>query len=198
MKRILILFAHPALERSRVHVQLAKAARAVEGVYVHDLYEHYPDFMIDVAHEQDLLRQHDLILFQYPLYWYSSPSLLKEWQDLVLGHGFAYGSEGKQLQGKIFGTVISTGGSRETYTTEGSNHFSMNELLYPLEQMASLCGMAYLPPFIIYGTYNLSQTAISDYAQRYQALLTFLRTGKWAMTQLKTLQHLNDWHTQQG
>ncbi len=198
MKRILVLLAHPALEKSRVQIRLVQAARSVDGVYVHDLYEHYPDFLIDVNREQALLQDYDLIVFQHPLYWYSSPSLLKEWQDLVLGYGFAYGSEGRSLRGKLFASVISTGGSRQTYCAEGSNHFSMTDLLRPFEQMAGLCGMHYLPPFMVYGTYNLSEAAIVHYADEYRRLLEFLTTGKVEITKLQTLTHLNDWQSQQG
>ena len=46
------------------------------------------------------LLDHDVVLFQFPLFWYSTPSILKEWQDLVLEHGFAYGAEGDALDGK--------------------------------------------------------------------------------------------------
>jgi len=84
---VLILFAHPALEKSRVNRRLVAAVQGLEGVTFHDLYEAYPDFYIDVKHEQRLLEAHDIIAFQHPLYWYSTPSLLKEWQDLVLEHG---------------------------------------------------------------------------------------------------------------
>lgn len=54
-KRVLILFAHPAYEKSRVHEHLVSAARAIEGVTLHDLYEVYPDLDLDIAREQALL-----------------------------------------------------------------------------------------------------------------------------------------------
>ena len=65
-RRILILFAHPALGKSRISRRLLTVAGTVEGVTIHDLYEEYPDFKIDVKREQDLLRRHDVILFQHP------------------------------------------------------------------------------------------------------------------------------------
>ncbi len=99
-QRILVLLAHPAHRRSRANAALRDAAKAVEGVTLHDLYEAYPDFLIDVDHEQALLLRHDVIVFQHPVYWYSSPAILKEWQDLVLEHGFAYGRAGTALAGK--------------------------------------------------------------------------------------------------
>ena len=65
--------------------------RDVDGVELRDLYELYPDFYIDVAAEQEALGRSDVIVLQHPFYWYSTPAMLKEWQDLVLEHGFAYG-----------------------------------------------------------------------------------------------------------
>ncbi len=96
LNQILILFAHPALEKSRVNRQLIRSIHGLDGVTIHDLYETYPDFNIQVKAEQDLLLAHDIIVFHHPFYWYSSPALLKEWQDLVLEYGFAYG-EGERL-----------------------------------------------------------------------------------------------------
>lgn len=99
MAKVLILFAHPALEKSRIHSSLIRHVKHLHGVNIHDLYEAYPDFDIDVKREQQLLMMHDVIIWQHPFYWYSSPALIKQWLDLVLEHGWAYGGETK-LQGK--------------------------------------------------------------------------------------------------
>src|ERR1044071_10222619 len=100
MARVLILFAHPALEKSRVHSRLVHHCKHLECVTFHDLYQSYPEFDIDVKREQSLLLKHDIIIWQHPFYWYSSPPILKQWQDLVLEHGWAYGSGGDKLSGK--------------------------------------------------------------------------------------------------
>src|SRR5258705_2687374 len=89
-RRILVLLAHPVLERSRVNRRLVDAVRGLEGVTIHDLYEVYPTLDIDVRREQELLLEHDVAVFQHPFYWYSVPSILKEWQDLVLEHSSGY------------------------------------------------------------------------------------------------------------
>ena len=73
-REILILFAHPAIRRSRVNRRLVAAARSVVGVTVHDLYEAYPDLDIDVPREQELLSEHSVVVFQHPFYWYSTPT----------------------------------------------------------------------------------------------------------------------------
>jgi glutathione-regulated potassium-efflux system ancillary protein KefG len=189
--RILILFAHPALEKSRVNRQLIRAVQGLDSVTLHDLYEQYPNFHINVKLEQDLLRSHDIIVFQHPFYWYSSPALLKEWQDLVLEHGFAYGHNGTALRGKKFLSAITTGGSEQAYCRQGHNYFTIRELLTPFEQTARLCGMEYLPPFVITGTHQLRQAdQIAPYAEAYRMALVALRDGTldWpTLIQQKTL-----------
>jgi glutathione-regulated potassium-efflux system ancillary protein KefG len=74
--RVLILFAHPAFQKSRVNRRLIAAVRNMENVTINDLYEEYPDFFVNIKREQELLLSHDIIIFQHPLYWYSCPALL--------------------------------------------------------------------------------------------------------------------------
>ena len=123
-----------------------------------DLYGAYPDFQIDVDREQARLLEHEVVVFLHPLYWYSTPAILKEWQDLVLEHGFAYGSTGTALHGKIFFNALTAGGAEPAYCAAGYNHFTSRELLRPLEQTALLCGMLYLPPFALFG----ARTAVEE------------------------------------
>ena len=158
VQRILLLFAHPSLDRSEVNRPLAEAVRDLRGVTLIDLYAEYPDFQIDIDREQQRLLGHDIIVFQHPLYWYSTPAILKEWQDLVLEHGFAYGTNGNALHGKIFFNAITAGGMEAAYRAEGYNHFTIRELLQPLEQMARLCGMTYLPPLALFD----ARTAVEE------------------------------------
>ncbi len=174
---VLVLFAHPAVARSRVNLRLVEAARAVPGVTVNDLYERYPDFDIDVAREQELLAAHDVVVMQHPFYWYSTPSILKEWQDLVLEHGWAYGRGGRALVGKVMLNALTAGGPEQAYRPDGPNHFTIRELLAPLEQTARLCGMHYLAPFVVFGTHRLRPAEIEGHAAGFAALLTGLRDG---------------------
>ncbi len=158
--RILILFAHPALEKSRLHRRLIHDLPDLPGLTFHDLYEEYPTFDIDVTREQALLTAHDLIILQHPMYWYSTPALLKQWQDLVLEHGWAYGSTGKALHGKRMLNLITSGGTEAAYQPQGYNRFTVRQFLAPIEQTARLCGMEYLPPYVIHGTHRMDEAAI--------------------------------------
>jgi Flavodoxin-like fold len=74
--RILVLFAHPALQKSTINQQLIAAIRDLENVTINDLYEEYPDFYINVKREQRLLIDNDIIIFQRPFYRYASPAIL--------------------------------------------------------------------------------------------------------------------------
>lgn len=177
MARVLILFAHPALQKSRVHRRLVPRTASVPDVHLHDLYEAYPDFLIDVQKEQSLLVDHDVVVVQHPFYWYGVPPLLKQWMDLVLEHGWAYGSRGEALRGKWLLPVISAGGGANAYREGGYNRFTVREFLVPLEQTARLCGMRYAPPWVVFGTHRLGPAEIEAQAAAYERLLHWVTGG---------------------
>jgi len=192
MKKILILFAHPALEKSRVHKKLIRKAKQISGVYINDLYEQYPDLDIDIEREKRLLLQHDIIIWQHPFYWYSAPAIIKQWQDLVLEHGWAYGSTGKALAGKQIFNIISCGGSKAVYQSDGANRYTINQFLLPFNQTAYLCKMQYLPPFVVHGTHKLQEADIDLHATQYEQLLLALVNGRIAENEWQSLPYLND------
>jgi len=175
--KILILFAHPRLSGSHVQRALYDAVRDLPGVTLHDLYAAYPDFTIDVGQEQSLLLDHDLIVLQHPFYWYSAPAIIKEWLDLVLELGWAYGPGGDKLHRKFLMNAISTGGTEAAYRRQGRNRFDIAELLSPFNQSAHLCGMAYLQPFAIFAGRWLTGEDLSIKTSDYQGLIEGLRDG---------------------
>lgn len=191
LKPVLILFAHPALQKSRVNRVLIEGVSQLPGVTLHDLYEAYPEFDIDVPREQRLLLDHDVIVFQHPFFWYSTPAILKEWQDLVLQHGWAYGSEGKALRGKTFLSAITTGGREVAYQREGHNRFTIPELLAPIEQTARLCEMEVLPPFVAHGTLGMKEDEIAGHAQDWRRIVEALRDDRVDMGAARSQTRLN-------
>ncbi len=188
---VLILFAHPSLRRSRVNRRLVEAVRDLDGVTIHDLYEAYPDFHIDVAHEQGLLVSHDVVVLQHPFFWYSTPAILKEWQDLVLEHGWAYGHDGDALDGKTMLSAVSAGGPEEAYREGGSNRYTMRQFLAPIEQTARLCGMEYLPPFVVHGTHGLRGVELERAAADYRRVIVALRDGTLDPGAVRDLPRIN-------
>lgn len=177
-RKVLILFAHPALEKSRVNRRLVEAVHMLPGVTFNDLYQHYPDMDVDVAREQRLLVEHDVVVMQHPLYWYSTPALIKQWQDLVLEYGWAYGRGGTALHGKTLLTATTAGGGEEAYCRTGHNRYTIRELLLPIERTAALCGMTYLPPFVVHGTHSLDDEEIARHAADYRRVVEALRDDR--------------------
>ncbi|HTQ71538.1 MAG TPA: NAD(P)H-dependent oxidoreductase [Acidocella sp.] len=172
--RILLIYAHRDPAASRINRALFAAAATLPNVTARELMTLYPDYRIDVAQEQRLLCEHDAIVLQFPCYWYSTPAILKEWQDAVLAYGFAYGTGGDRLRGKRLMVATTTGGPAEAYQAGGFNHYTMSELLRPLQASANLTGMDYQPIFALHGVRTLDDAALSQAAAAYRERLAAL------------------------
>jgi glutathione-regulated potassium-efflux system ancillary protein KefG len=190
--RVLLLYCHPNAGRSRVNRVLRQAVSDLDGVTIHDLYEAYPDQHIDVPFEQELLLAHHTVVMQSPFYWYSTPPLLKAWMDLVLTWGWAYGRGGIHLRGKRMMNALTTGGADRSYAPEGHNRFTLRQLLAPLDQTAALCGMEYLPPFVVHGTHRLDPDGITRAARSYLTVVEALRDPDLPLDRLRGLERIND------
>ncbi len=175
MKKVLVLYAHPAQQHSRVNAAMATRASELSDVCFVDLYAEYPRFKIDTDREQQRLLSHEVIVFQFPLMWYSTPSLLKEWIDLVLEYGFAYGEGGTQLAGKQCLLACSTGSPEQAYCAQGFQQFELLTLLSPLRQTANLCGMVNVPPYVLYNAIGATDSQVEHHAKGYCSLLRALR-----------------------
>lgn len=71
--KTLVLYAHPAQQHSRVNAAMAAVANDIPDVSFVDLYAEYPRLNLDVEVEQQRLLDHDAIILQFPLMWYSTP-----------------------------------------------------------------------------------------------------------------------------
>ena len=190
---VLILFAHPAFQKSFANQQLVDGINLIEGVTFHDVYEEYPDFDIDVEREKELLTQHDCIVFHHPLFWYSTPAILKEWQDLVLEHGWAFGKDGNALKDKLFFNAITAGGPESAYQRGGFQNYTIMELLVPLTQTANLCKMKALPPFVVYGTNAIKKEVLNEYRKQYHVLLNDIVKEKLDLDKVNSFNSLNEY-----
>lgn len=191
LQKILVLFFHPRYEDSHANRMLADSAASVEGVSFRDLYELYPDFNIDVQAEKQALIEHDIIVWQHPFFWYSCPPLLKQWIDLVLEYGWAYGKGGDKLAGKQVLQVITSAGTFEVYQPEGRNRFTYRTLLSPFDQTVHLCKMQYLPPFIVPGAPRMSPDQLRIYAEQYVQILRGMQRGQWTLEALQATEYFN-------
>lgn len=177
MKNIYHIVTHPDLTKSRVNKEVLKAFEGKEGIETRKLYEVYPDWKIDVAREKESVLKADIIVVQTPFYWYSTPGLFKEWEDRVLEYGFAYGEGGDKLAGKKFQIVLSTFGPEEAYQHGGYNHFTIEELLRPLEQTANLCRMTFVKPLVLNGVAHKSDAEVTAFKDLVSTEIDALMRG---------------------
>ena len=98
MKNILIVSGHTDLNDSvankTILEEIEKKLPDAEMSYLDKLY---PDYKIDVKKEQEKLLKADIIVLQYPVFWYSMPSILECWMEQFFEYGFSHGSEDSKL-----------------------------------------------------------------------------------------------------
>lgn len=164
--RVLVLFAHAAPHLSRVNRRLADAARLVEGVYLHDLYEAYPDFYIDPAREHALLAQAGTLVFVFPLQWYSVPALLKEWVDVVLRDAWSAPSP---TVGRRFWVATSTGAGADDFAAGARQ--GTTDFLAPFRQVAAACAMEWIAPLVLHGAHAVDAAAVDAHVDEFSARL---------------------------
>ena len=147
MSKIVVISGHPDLEQSHTNrIILDSLQTSLNDVEVRYLDRLYPDFKIDIEAEQKALLSAETIVLQFPFYWYSVPAILKKWIDDVFSYNFAYGSKGDKLQGKNFILSFTIGGPDEAYNPLGYNHFTIEQLILPLQQTAYLAKMHFCKP----------------------------------------------------
>ena len=203
MNKILVLFAHPSYQKSVLHKSLNQQYIGLSHITFHDLYEEYPNFIIDIEKEQELLKSHDIVIFQHPLYWYSSPALIKEWIDVVFQHGFAYGAEGRALKNKTCVSVVTTGADPVSYL----NNNSIRNVMQPIERTVKFCNMNYLPPFVIHGGLkiksdhtesSLANEMLETQVMLYKSFLKDLTHSEINHENLDSYNTVNEWYIQSG
>jgi glutathione-regulated potassium-efflux system ancillary protein KefF len=164
----LLIYAHPYPDRSRANRALIDAVSDLPGLLVHSLYDLYPDFDIDVAREQEILSEHELVIWQHPMYWYSVPGLLKHWFDKVLLRGWAYGADANALRDKRCLWVCTTGGDNSAFTPEGMHAFGFDAFVPAIEQTARFCGMRWQEPTVVHAAHRVPTDELKQAALNYR------------------------------
>ncbi|WP_121629008.1 NAD(P)H-dependent oxidoreductase [Tropicibacter alexandrii] len=169
MTRALVILAHPDMSRSRISRRWAEAVLDENDITLHDLYARYPDGQIDGEAERQLVSDHDRIVLQFPLTWYSWPPLLSVWQTEIMKRGWAYGPGGRALRLKTLGIAVSTGSNGRDYQPDGRYGRTLDEVTVPFELMAVHTGMHYLPPFTLTGARECDDATLAASALAYLA-----------------------------
>lgn len=171
--KTIVIFSHPHFERSRVNKALLKTAKDVLGEqnvrFLDEIYgEKTKSF--DVEKEQKFFQSADRIIFQFPLYFYATPALLKAYLDEVFTYGWAYGSS-SVLGGKDVVLAVSTGGNIADYSKFGSLKHDIEEILLPFEASMNYCGMDFGEPFVVDDATNISDERLAQCCEIYEKVL---------------------------
>eukprot|EP00833_Pecoramyces_ruminatium_P009924 jgi/Orpsp1_1/1183956/evm.model.c7180000087380.1 len=175
--KVLYVIAHPNLAKSLGNKSIIESyfeegenTEHIDTEY-DDLYKLYPDYKIDVKAEQEKLIKADVVILQFPMYWYNCPSLMRKWFEDVFEHGFAYGSKGKALLGKRMILSITVGAPEEAFQEGGFQNYTIEDLTKGFHQFANICNMTW-DGFIV--TYGLTYF-IREKPEEYKAMIVKLR-----------------------
>lgn len=154
--KTLVIVTHPNLETSVVNKRWVDELRKYPEKYtIHELHKVYPDGIIDVEQEQQLIETHGNLVLQFPIYWFNCPPLLKKWLDDVFTYGWAYGSKGgDKLKKRKVALAVSAGIRKEDYTKEGRYRYTLDQLLTPFETTFRYCDADYRSFYAFYGQEN--------------------------------------------
>jgi putative NADPH-quinone reductase len=166
-----LLLAHPTYANSRANRAMLAGLNDLSGLEVADLYALYPDCRIDAPVERDRLLRATRLVFQFPLQWYSVPSLLKEWEDAVLTPLFYFEPEiAAVTAGLPLLAATSTGGPSASYRPSGTT-MTIDELFAPLRATARKCGWEWQAPFAVHDVRNLDTAALARAGEYYRDVL---------------------------
>ncbi|MBE8724823.1 NAD(P)H-dependent oxidoreductase [Flavobacterium hungaricum] len=149
----LLILGHPNINDSIANKAIIEEIqRKNSDIEIRNLAELYPDFKINASEEQNCLLLHEIVILQYPLYWYNMPAILKQWFDVVFTHQFAYGSKGDKLKGKKLLASVTVGSLEKEYKPFGKHNFRIAEFFKNIEQTAYFAQMNFLDPMLFHGT----------------------------------------------
>lgn len=178
LRKVVILLAHPNIKGSQANKALIDAVSDIEGVAVFNLYELSEDIAFNVDEWSKIISDASAVIYQFPFYWMSAPSLLKKWQDEV----FTHLSKIPAVAGKPLMIVTTTGSEDDAYRSGGRNRFTTDELLRPYQGSAIHSGMAWQTPIVVYGMgtadagKNIAEGA-NSYKQRIEMLINSSNAG---------------------
>lgn len=150
--KTLVIYGHPDYQNSFANKTiLEEFSRNSPKAEIVNIAEKYPDGNFNVEAEQQKLLEADVLVFEFPFWWYSAPSIIHKYMEKVFTHGFAYGEEGKALQGTRLVLSFTAGGNREAYTKEGYQHYTIEDFMPQFIAMANLTGMQLIDTIVSYG-----------------------------------------------
>lgn len=144
----------------------------------------------DIAAEQAKLEWADAVIFQFPLWWFSVPAVMKGWFDRVYAYGFAYGvgehsdhhwgdryGEGK-FAGKRAMLLVTTGGWASHYSARGING-PIDDILFPIQHgLLFYPGFSVLEPMVVYRTSKVDEARYGELCSELEERLDTLQSAQ--------------------
>ncbi|WP_282920465.1 NAD(P)H-dependent oxidoreductase [Ignavigranum ruoffiae] len=174
--RTLVIIGHPEVDDSQSHQFLLQTGQAMTDVTYFDLGAYYQEQQkFDPEIERNRLKEFDRIIFQFQLYWYQAPAILKAWFDQAFPNAYQIDLWRPILVGKEMGTVVLAGTKLSAYRTDSGQRATLSELLSPYRAFAHYWQMTYLPYFAV------GQLAAKNSTQQWRLMfdyVTYLETGR--------------------
>ena len=136
-------------------------------------------FAPDIQREMDKLFACDALIFQFPLWWFSVPAILKGWVDRVFAAHRVYGGGKWYSHGTFVGKramcSVTLGGSLDIYAPDGLNGDLHEQVLFHINHgMFAFTGFTAVKPFVVPGparmTHEERTRVLEHYAQTVLAL----------------------------
>ena len=147
LKKVVVLLAHPNMENSQANKALFDAIKEMDDVAIFNLYEMPDENILNMDAWSRIISHANAVIYQFPFYWMSAPSLLKKWQDGI----FTYLAKTPAVAGKPLLVATTTGSEFDAYRSGGRNRFTVDELLRPYQGCAIHAGMTWQTPLVVYG-----------------------------------------------
>lgn len=155
--KTLVIVAHPNIKTAKVNKRwIEELNKYPDEIVVHELYSRYSNGEFDVKYEQSMLEKYDTIIFQFPIYWFNCPPLLKKWFDDVFTYGWAYGSSGNMLANKKIGFAVSVGSKEIDFSQNGKYSATLENILLPFKLTTLYVNAFYCSYFAFYGVEDSS------------------------------------------
>jgi len=133
-------------------------------------------FSDEIKAEMDDVLWADMLVFNFPLWWSTTPAILKGWLDKVLAIGFSYHPRDKHyetgiLKGKKAFCCVTCGGSEEAYSKSGE-HGDILDILHHLNHgTLNYCGISVYPPFLSWRAHLMPPEVLEKYLADYKIYL---------------------------
>jgi NAD(P)H dehydrogenase (quinone) len=156
--------------------------KTTSGAHVNYMFEQQRStntgtgFSPDIEAEMQKVRDAEILVFQFPLWWGSAPAVLKGWFDRVLAMGFAWNADARFDKGLLRGKralIVTTVGDPESfYSVDGMHRASVEQHLYSLtHNTLAFCGLDVLESFIVHNTTAASKEDLETSVERYRTML---------------------------